>query len=370
MTVRLGSMTFSDWISLPHDDGWTDTFVFRVSSQACLPPYAYVPLIKRLTVRKVRNLRCSMSLWVQVDAPGEWFAAELRRSLQGLQLPYAVTNGEMLEFVDFSYPPWLGVSNSGRPPNVEDEPSTVSAEELLCLQALGRMVKGKEEEIASLADLSTSDVTRMLYDLEMRKLVVFKRGYRIGKNGPIKSMPDPHLLWHLTRRGTSLALRSWGVPKTVTFDRRARGERHLFHLIGEHRTISRKWLAWLKTAWPQVDVWAGWSEVGIPEIRVVPDTLAWGRVQGYETLFWLEVGDDHRDRATIEAKMRKRFLAALRLARRTRVRLVLAILGPRWVQNAASWAFENLPDDVAVVMGRWKHFGELPALEWGRVMRD
>jgi hypothetical protein len=93
MTVRLGSMTFSDWISLPFDDGWTDTFVFRVSSQACLPPYAYVPLLKRLTARKVRNLRHSMSLWVQVDAPGEWFAAELRRSLKGLQLPYAVTNG-------------------------------------------------------------------------------------------------------------------------------------------------------------------------------------------------------------------------------------------------------------------------------------
>jgi hypothetical protein len=275
----------------------------------------------------------------------------------------------MLEFIDFTYLPWLGVSNSGRPPHVEDEPSAVSVEELRCLQALGRMVKGKEEEIASLADRTTSDVRRMLYDLEMRKSVVFKRGYQIGKNGPIKTKPDPISLWHLTRRGTSLALRSWGVPKTVTFDRKVRGERHLFHLIGEHRNISRKWLAWLKAAWPHVDVWAGWAEVGIPEIRVIPDALAWGRVQGYETLFWLEVGDDHRSRPTIEAKMKKRFHSASQLARRTGVRLVFAVLAPHWVQNAAGWAFENLPGDVAVVMGGWKHFGELPSLEWGKVMR-
>lgn len=203
-----------------------------------------------------------------MDAPGEWFAAELRRSLKGLQPPYAVTNREMLEFVDFTYLPWLGLSNSGRPPHVEDEPKRASAEELLCLQGLGRMVKGKEEEIAS------------------------------------------------------LALRGWGVPKTVTFDRKVRGERHPYHL------------------------------------------------QGYETLFWLEVGDDHRSRPTIEAKMRKRFQSAVQLVRRTRVRLVFAVLAPRWVQDAAGWAFEDLPGNVAVVMGGWKHFGELPALGWGRVMRD
>jgi hypothetical protein len=171
MTVRLGSMTFADWVSLPYQGGWTDTFVFRISARACLPPYAYVPLIKRLTIRKVRNLRRSMSLWVQVDAPGEWFSIELRRSLQGLQLPCAVTNGEVPKNVDFSYPPWLGVSNSGRPPDVEDEPSSVSPEELLCLQVLGRMVKGDQEEIASLTGLSTGDTTRVLYDLETRKLV-------------------------------------------------------------------------------------------------------------------------------------------------------------------------------------------------------
>ena len=84
MTVRLGNMTFADWVSLPYDGGWTDTFVYRVSSQACLPPFAYAPIIKRLTTLKIRNLRKSMSLWVQVDAPGEWFAIELLHALKEL----------------------------------------------------------------------------------------------------------------------------------------------------------------------------------------------------------------------------------------------------------------------------------------------
>ena len=132
MTVRLGNMTFADWISLPYDGGWTDTFVYHVSSQACLPPFAYAPIIKRLTTLKIRNLRKSISLWVQVDAPGEWFTIELLHALKGLQVPYAVTDGRMPEFADFSVPPWLGVSNSGRPPVVPDGPSLVLPEELLC----------------------------------------------------------------------------------------------------------------------------------------------------------------------------------------------------------------------------------------------
>ena len=123
MTVRLGNMTFADWVSLPYDGGWTDTFVYRVSSQACLPPFAYAPIIKRLTTLKIRNLRKSMSLWVQVDAPGEWFAIELLHALKGLQVPCAVTDGRTPKKEDFSYPMWLGVSDSGRPPAVPDGPS-------------------------------------------------------------------------------------------------------------------------------------------------------------------------------------------------------------------------------------------------------
>jgi hypothetical protein len=370
MTVRLGNMTFADWVSLPYGGGWTDTFIYRVSSQACLPPFAYAPIIKRLTTLKVRNLRKSMSLWVQVDAPGEWFAIELLHALKGLQVPYAVTDGRTPEKVDFSYPMWLGVSNSGRPPQVPDVPSPVSPEELLCLQALGRMVKGKPDEIASLAGLSLQDTTRMLFDLEQQELVIFKTGCRLTRNGPVKSKPDPHPLWHITRQGTSVALRSWGVPKTVTFDTAVRQEQFIHLITGKHRSKSRLWPDWLKTAWPHAEIWTGWAEVKLPKpLKTVPDALAWGRIQGYETLFWLEVGDDHKSRREIEANMRVRLREALILAKRTNMRLVFAFLGPNWVQDAASWAFERLPSEVGVVMAGWTKFGELPVLEWGRVMR-
>ena len=45
----------------------------------------------------------------------------------------------------------------------------------------------------------------------------------------------------------------------------------------------------------------------LPETSVCPDALAWGRIQGFETLFWLEVGDERSgigltiSRALVEA---------------------------------------------------------------------
>ena len=371
MTVRLGNMTFADWVSLPYVGGWTDTFIYRVSSQACLPPFAYAPIIKRLTTRKVRNLRKSMSLWVQVDAPGEWFAIELLHALRGLQVPYAVTDGRMPEEVDFFYPPWLGVSNSGKPPIVPGEPNLVSPEELLCLQALGRMVKGEPDEIAALAGLSDEDTARMLLDLEQREHTIFRTGHRLTKNKvrEINSMPDPFPLWHITRRGTSLALRSWGVPKGELFSTRARQEQFLHLISGKHRRISRMWPAWLKAAWPHAEIWTAWAEVKLPKMKTIPDALAWGRIQGYESLFWLEVGDNHKSRVEIEANMRVRLRDALTLSKRTNVRVVFAFLGPKWVQDAAVWAFEKLPPEIGVVMAGWTKFGQLPVLEWGKVMR-
>ena len=338
--------------------------------QACLPPFAYAPMIKRLTTLKVRNLRKSMSLWVQVDAPGEWFAIELRHALKSLQVSCAVTDGKTPEKVDFSYPMWLGVSNSGRPPQVPDVPSPVSPKELLCLQALGRMVKGKPDEIATLAGLSIQDTTRMLFDLEKRELVVFKTGCRLTRKGPDKTKSDPFLLWHITRPGTSLALRSWGVPKMLTFDTAVRQEQFLHLITGKHRSKSRLWPDWLKTAWPHAEIWTGWAEVKLPKpMKTIPDALAWGRIQGYETLFWLEVGDDHKSKIEIEDNMRVRLQDALTLSRRTNVRVVFAFLGPKWVQGAASWAFEQLPPEIGVVMAGWTKFGVLPVLEWGKVMR-
>jgi hypothetical protein len=357
---------FSDWASLPLDGGWSDTFIFKVSSQACLPPYAYAPLLKRLTTAKIRTRRQSMSLWVQVEAPGEWFGIELRQALRGLRVPCVVTNGSPPDFLDFSCPPWLGISPGQRPPEVENEPKHVPPDALLCLRALGRMLKGDEAEIASLTSLDEAAVQMCLAELEQKKMVVFKTGRMILRRKSAHSKPDPKPLWHLTRPGLSYCLRSWGVPRNTPADRRQ--ERNLSQIGYHHRHIARLWPAWLKAAWPQAEIWAGWSEVGLPKTRVIPDGLAWGRLDGYETLFWLEVGDDHKDRSKIEGLMRLRFNAARQLCKRTGVRLVFALLCPNWVGEAALRAFSAVPGDMAVAIGDWREFGKLPAVEWGRAI--
>ena len=37
MTVRLGDVTFSDWISLKFEGGYTDTFIFDIDALNGLP---------------------------------------------------------------------------------------------------------------------------------------------------------------------------------------------------------------------------------------------------------------------------------------------------------------------------------------------
>jgi hypothetical protein len=375
MTVRIGdtpalapgaSVIFADWVSLPFLDGWTDTFIFRISARACLPPFDYAPLLKRI-VAHTRRKRRSASIWVQVDSPGEWFVTEIRHSLKGLHLPCAVTRGEQPpDFLDFSFRPWLGHTPSPHPPIVEAKPLPVSQESLLCLQALGRMEKGNEHEIASLAGLSFDLTKSLLSDLETKKLAVYKNGYRVLRNKSKPLQMDLFPSWHLTRPGLSLALRSWGVPRNTSF--KSRLEENRYQIGSEHRHIARVWPAWLKSAWPQAEIWTGWSEVGIPGLSVIPDGLAWGKIQGYETLFWLEVGDEHKDKNQIVEVMGTRLRQAIQLSERTGVRLVFTQLSNPWVHEAARWACANLPEGVAVVMGERRWFGELPAVEWGRVL--
>jgi len=366
MAVRIGKMTFSDWVSLPFQDGWTDTFIFRISALACIPPFDYAPLVRRMAGHANKK-RPGASLWVHVDSPGEWFVAEVKRSLLGLALPYAVTRaGDELKYLDFSIRPSLFDAPSPPPPIMDDEPESVSPQELKCLRVLGRMKKGNEDEIASLADLPVEITTNLLAGLSERNLVVYKISPKIKRSN--KSRPeqmDLFSLWHNRPRGLSLALRSWDAPKGTQFTSRL--EENLPQIGNGHRHIARIWPAWLKSAWPQSEIWTGWSEVRIPGISVIPDGLAWGRIQGYETLFWLEVGDGHKRRDKITEITANRLDKAWELCKRTGVRLVYTQLSTNWVHEAARWACIELAKDVAVVMGNQRRFGELPNMEWGKI---
>ena len=364
MTVRICDVTFADWISIEHAGRYTDTFIFHIDALNGLPPFGYRPLLQRL-VAELNQKRPGASLWIRVDSPGEWYLAEIKRSLlRGLGIPYIVTRAnEQPDYYSFSFRPRLFSPSLNRPPALDNGFSHVSMEARKCLQVLGRIRKGNEDEIASLTGLSKKVTLDILYGLKKNKLVEHKVGKKIQKD---KSKPvemDPFPLWHPTRRGLSIALRSWGASKKVDFSRVK--ELNPDKICTPHRNTSRKWLAWLRSAYLRAEIWTGWSETHLPGISVFPDALAWGRIQGYETLFWLEVGDEHKSRKKIEKITNKRLDEAWKLCKRTGIRLVYAQLSTNWVLEAARWACVKLPEGVAVVMGNRKRFGELPMVEWG-----
>ena len=119
MAVRIGNITFSDWVSLHILGGWSDTFTFRISTQACVPPFSYAPLLKHMS--RSLSARANASLWVQVESPGEWFMFEIRRALKEIPLPYAVTRADTTpQYLDFSSEPDLLYSQPLPPPFVEE----------------------------------------------------------------------------------------------------------------------------------------------------------------------------------------------------------------------------------------------------------
>jgi len=365
MTVRICDVTFADWINIEHEGKYTDTFIFHVDALNGLPPFGYRPLLQRM-VAELNKKRPGASLWIRVDSPGEWYLGEIKRSLlRGFGIPYIVTRAnEQPDYYSFSFRPRLFSPALRRPPAIDDGFSHISMEVRKCLQVLGRIRKGNEEEIASLTGLSKKVTLDVLYALKNSKLVEYKIGKKIQKD---KSKPvemDPFPLWHPTRRGLSIALRSWGASKQVDFSKAK--ELHPDKICTPHRNTSRRWLAWLRSAYPRAEIWAGWSETHLPGIPVYPDALSWGRIQGYETLFWLEVGDEHKSRDEIEEITNKRLKSAWEFCQKTGVRLVYVQLSVDWVQDAARWAFGKLPPQAAVVTGNWRMFGELPTVEWGK----
>ncbi|HRJ58774.1 MAG TPA: hypothetical protein PK152_08490 [Anaerolineales bacterium] len=366
MTVQLGEVTFSDWISLEYEGGFTDTFIFDIDALNGLPPFVFHPLLQRL-VAELDKKRPGASLWIRVTSPGEWYLMEVKRSMtDGFSVPYVVTSKDKTpDYHSFSFGPRLFSPALPRPPKMDDEFSHFSREELKCLQVLTRNRKGSLEEIASLVGLPETITFDVLQGLQKKKKVIFKLGEVFQKDKSKPKKMDPYWMWHPTRKGVSAALRSWGASKGVDFS----GMKELNqHLIGTpHRANSRRWLAWLRSAYPLTEIWTGWTEVQLPEISVRPDALAWGRIQGFETMFWLELGDEHKKRMEIQRITRIRLASALEFCQQTGVRLVYAQISPKWVQKAVGMALSPLPPDMAAVTASTRRFGKLPTVEWGAI---
>lgn len=349
MGVRVGSLAFAEWRSIPLGGGWSDTFVFPLSAQAGLPPREYAQPLRRMA-RQLAGLRPGASLWVLVQAPGGgWYAEEVRQASRGLPLAVAVSQGAAAtpRLGDFSFCPGLFHTPSPRPPAAPDfDIGDLSLQEMQALRVLARLETGYTAEVASLAGVSPPTARQALWGLADRRLIE-RRGQ--------ESFP----IWKVRRAGVSLALRSWGFPSGVAFparqERSAGGKRH--------RRTARLWPAWLRNAWPQAEIWAGWSEVALGRLR--PDALAWGTLSGQEALFWLEVESGNASREVLRRKTVHRFEEALRYARRFSLSLIFVLLAPPWVLRAVVGGFVGLPEYAAMVLADWKAFGALPMPGWG-----
>ena len=365
MSVRIGPVTFDAWRSLPlAEKRWSDTVVFPLSAQDGLPPTDYGTIIKSL-LPPAAKLRRSLSIWVQVQTPpGQWFLQELSRSLKGSVLPVAVTTGEVPQAKDFSYMPWTDLRPSPPLPAAEDLfPGELSPYELGCLRALARLETAYTAEVASLAGVSIPTARRALKNLARKNLAALKMG--------------KYPYWTTLRWGVSAALRSWGVPLGISVsnwkERRSGGVEKAsaktgIDRVGRHLRTARLWPAWLRRAWPQAEIWTGWSEVTIGRLRR-PDALSWGRLNGVETLFWLEVERMHRSRAETKERLANRHNRALLYARTFPVHLVFVVLSQAWLSGVVIDGFQNLPNSTAVVLAEWKDFGSLPVPVWGRLVK-
>jgi hypothetical protein len=380
MPVRVGASVFHDWIAIEYPPaGWTDTFIFLMQHDAGLPPDDYAEALKKL-IWQLNKMRHGASIWVQVDGPGMWYAKEVRRVLRGMNLAIAVTASGVSQprLESFNLIPYTIKVPSGSPLRADEwYLGDLSREDLACLRVLARIQKGYTTEIAALVgegiDLARKAL-RVLVEKEYAlyitdfvkparpKQMTLINGKEVGrtKSDEKKSYP----FWQVTKKGTSIALRSWGLPPDYYFP-----ERKEFRtpLDNRHRRVARQWPAWVRKAWSHAEVWTGWSEVYIKGLEATPDALAWGRLDGSETLFWLEVESGHSSREVIQKKMARRLAQASAYAESLKVRLVFVLLAMPWVQEAARGALAGISSNTACLTGSWSNFGELPVVEWGKV---
>ena len=420
MAYHVGSLVFDDWCSLHLDRGWSDTFIFRVSARSGLPPMDYARVIKRI-LPPLAKLRRGASVWVQVDAPGRWYANELKRAMGRTPCPVAITTDDAPPDASlFSFSVRQGVTPMPSPPRVRAVAGIKAMPHLgksatRVLQALARIQGGTAGEIASLAGMTEKTARTALQGLELLRLAEFmnrpprkrpnkatrlrlkhrlagwrraRRGFRIRTkpartHRPVLPAPDilKHLLarlrrmrkkhfrtqpkrwWRITRPGKSLALRLWGIPSGISFQS---GWERAYQPGWRHVRTARLAPAWLRQT-GQMEVLGGWSEVSVPGYRVVPDALVWARVEGDETLVWVEVqgGSRPKEMTAFLRRMRLRLRRACEYARRHRARLVFLVLGKPWVVQTLRQQPVELDHTEAVLLQNWLEYGKLPTILWG-----
>ncbi len=385
---------FQGWHSPRYDEGWADVFVRLIRPEEQLLPPAVQAQALQAQARHLVSLRPAAALWLQYDAPGSWYWSELRRALktqQGMPVPLAVTvpRAGLIQAHEFRPPVRVNrLLPYHRPALATD--GDLTPDEIRCLRVMGRLDLAETDEVAVLAGLPRPQAAEALAALLTRRWLA-----------PDLTPGPPR--WKLTRSGVPAALRSWGVPVGEAFTRRENfspqhkrkpdkpkktrarqaalpgvanaqsgnegpdEDRTLERPGRDHKRVARTWNERVRAAWPQAQVWAGWSEVKLAG-RTYPDGLAWGSYAGVETLFWLEVetgraGPRVPKNILIRYGRAEDYLNDLAAAA---PRLVFVVLGPPAAQRQAYLAFSGrlVPENMAVIIGSWQG-GTLPVPRWG-----
>jgi hypothetical protein len=383
MAIKLGPAIFDDHISIEIiPNKWTDTFIFPVRHDWALPPWNYAEVVKTV-IRTLRKWRKSPSLWVPVMAPGNWYFSEMKYALREASIPVAVTRGRAVpQVLDFSKPP--GIYDT---PCLAAEPtdllpvSSLTENALRGLLLIARLTVAYTNEVECgllLGEVASRNALRKLVKLgyieyhpndgninahllETKPRPVTRNGQGMKWNG------DFWPYWKIRRPGVSAALRVWGVPAGTRFDYRLERTRLL---NSHHRRRSRQWPKWVSLALPHAEVFAGWNEVSIPGLRARPDALAWGKIHGVETLFWLEVESGRFSRKRMLEKTTVRWLKAKGYADAADIHLIFVLLGMPWVREAVRTALTDVPRNCAVIISSWHrlNFGKLPYPKWGEAV--
>ncbi len=379
MTVRVGSAVFEDHISIEVvPNKWTDTFILPIWHDMALPPWDFAE-VANTVIPLLIKLRRGASLWVPVMAPGKWYFEEVKYALRNASIPVAVTPGRHQPgILDFSRPPGVyDVPCRGGVPADPRSGSDLSDNELRSLLVMARLTAAYTNEVASSCIMEDRACRNALRELERRGYVEYHKSdtyidshlssSRQKSSKGEKKEEDVWPYWRIRRPGLSAALRTWGVPAGGEFCYRSERNRLLDSV---HRRRSRQWPKWVSKALPHAEIYAGWSEVSILGLKANPDALAWGKMQGFETLFWLEVESGHSSKNLILDKTTIRWLKATGYAEAIGVRMVFVFLAMPWVREAARLAFLDVPNTCAVIVADWsrQNFGQLPFPKWGEVV--
>lgn len=165
MPFRVGTAIFDDWKAMEYPPaGWTDTFILEIRHDAGLPPGDCADGLKKL-FGPLKNLRPGASVWIKVDAPGDWYAREVRRVLKGTGLSIAVTYADVHQpkVESFSIPPYTIRVPSGAPPEAQAmDTKGLSEDALTCLRVLARVDSAYTAEVAALGGFGVQKTRKEL----------------------------------------------------------------------------------------------------------------------------------------------------------------------------------------------------------------